>query len=112
MVTFSVILKELRDERGLTQEELAIATHLTKTSISRYENGKRLDPGRSELIKLANFFNVSLDYLVGESEIKESLSIKEVEKAFSGLDDDNKLKAISYVNYLMKEQEENANKKK
>ena len=57
-------LKELRIEQGVGQVELAKAINVSKGIISLWENGLR-EPKLSNLITLAKFFEVSLDYLVG-----------------------------------------------
>ena len=56
-------LKELRNKRGISQLRLATELNTTQNTISRYETGER-EPGIAELIKIAEFFNVSIDYLV------------------------------------------------
>ena len=57
-------LKELRIEQGVGQVELAKAINVSKGIISLWENGLR-EPKLSNLIALAKFFEVSLDYLAG-----------------------------------------------
>lgn len=57
-------LKELRLERNLGQIELANAIQVSKGIISLWENGLR-EPNMYSLIKLAQFFNISIDELVG-----------------------------------------------
>ena len=57
-------LRELRTERNLTQLRLAMELNTTQNTISRYETGER-EPGISELISLAEYFSVSVDYLIG-----------------------------------------------
>ena len=66
-MTFSERLKQLRTERKLTQEMLSKESGLTKSSIAMYETGKR-KPKIEVLERLADFFNVDLDYLVGKSD--------------------------------------------
>lgn len=61
---FSIILKELREEKGLGQVELAKALSVSKGIISLWENGLR-EPKLSNLIILSEFFSVSIDYLAG-----------------------------------------------
>lgn len=61
---FSLRLKELRQERGVRQIELAKKLEVSKGIISLWENGLR-EPNMYSLIKLAKFFNVTIDYLVG-----------------------------------------------
>ena len=69
MEKFSDRLKELRLERGLTQVELANAlnNYISHQAIDFWERGVR-DIKLSNAIKLAKFFDVSLDYLAGLSD--------------------------------------------
>ena len=60
-------LKELRLANGLTQKELAKSIEVGITTISEYESGK-IVPKHEGLLKLANYFNVSVDYLTGVSD--------------------------------------------
>lgn len=76
MSTFSERLKSLRKKFKLTQKQLAEKFYLDDSSISKYENGKAL-PENELLQNLADFFNVSVDYLLGRTEIKNTLSEKE-----------------------------------
>jgi transcriptional regulator with XRE-family HTH domain len=64
MNKFAERLKELRIENGLSQDELAIKTQISQSSISLYELGKRT-PTIDIAIILCNFFKVSADYLIG-----------------------------------------------
>lgn len=56
-------LKELRKTKGISQLRLATELNTTQNTISRYETGER-EPGLFELIKIADYFNVSIDYLL------------------------------------------------
>ncbi len=56
-------LKELRKAKGISQLKLALDLNTNQNTISRYENGQR-EPGIGELIKIADYFNVSVDYLL------------------------------------------------
>ncbi len=62
-VNFYKVLKELRLEENLTQEDISNLLHIDRSNIANYERGKRL-PSIESLIKIAEFFNVSLDYLI------------------------------------------------
>ena len=55
-------MKELRKSFGLTQTELAEKTGLSRVNYTRYENGK-IRPDYETIIKLADFYDVSLDEL-------------------------------------------------
>lgn len=59
-------LKEIRKSKGISQLKLAMDLNMSQNTISRYETGDR-EPGIAELIKIADYFNVSIDYLVGRT---------------------------------------------
>ena len=63
-------LKDLRVERGLTLEQLAEQTHLSKSALGSYEAEDFKDISHYALIKLAKFYGVTADYLLGLSETK------------------------------------------
>ena len=65
--SFRIRLKELRQMKKLKQTELAEILNVTYRSVQNYEAGDR-EPNIDKLIFLANYFNVSLDYLVGISD--------------------------------------------
>lgn len=56
-------IRELRKARGISQLKLAMDLNTNQNTISRYETGER-EPGINELIKIADYFNVSVDYLL------------------------------------------------
>ena len=56
-------LRELRKTRGISQLKLAMDLNTNQNTISRYETGER-EPGITELITLADYFDVSVDYLL------------------------------------------------
>lgn len=61
---FAENLKSLRQEKGIGQVELAQKINVSKGIISLWENGLR-EPGMYSLIALADFFGVTVDYLIG-----------------------------------------------
>ncbi len=62
-------IKELRKEKGITQLKLAMELHMAQNTVSRYESGER-EPGIAELVRLADYFGVSIDYLVGRTDAR------------------------------------------
>ena len=58
-------LKDLRVERGLTLEQLAKQTHLSKSALGSYEGDNFKDISHYALIELAKFYEVTVDYLLG-----------------------------------------------
>ncbi len=68
METIGAKIKQLREEIGLSQMELSKKVDISQSAIARYELGKT-EPKASDIIKLAEFFCVSADYLLGLSDI-------------------------------------------
>lgn len=56
-------LRETRKARGISQVKLAMELNTNQNTISRYETNER-EPGLAELIKIADYFHVSIDYLL------------------------------------------------
>lgn len=67
-------LKQLRKEYKLTQTDLGNKINVTKVSISGYENGNR-SPDTETLTRLADYFDVSTDYLLGRSDVRTMAGI-------------------------------------
>ena len=65
-------LKKLREQERLSQESLALKLNVSQSTISAYETGERT-PDLETFIKIADLFNVSLDYLCGKSNTKQSI---------------------------------------
>jgi transcriptional regulator with XRE-family HTH domain len=70
-------IKELRKEHNLTQQQFAALLNLNDSTISLYENGKR-EPEFPTLMKIADNFNVTVDWLLGRTDNK-SIAIVENE---------------------------------
>jgi transcriptional regulator with XRE-family HTH domain len=69
VIMFSKRLKSLRLDSNLKQSELANKLKIANSTVSMYEQGRR-SPDVDTLRKLALFFNVSIDYLLGKSDVK------------------------------------------
>lgn len=63
-------LKELRREKGISQIKLSMDLNTNQNTISRYENKSR-EAGYEMLIKIADYFDVSIDYLLGRTNNKK-----------------------------------------
>lgn len=66
MGEFSVVFKSLRQRERLSQQELGEKLGIAKSTISMYENGNR-EPDLETLEKIADFFNVDMNYLLGHA---------------------------------------------
>ncbi|QDX92022.1 XRE family transcriptional regulator [Brevibacillus laterosporus] len=74
-MVFKKRLKELRAEKMITQEELARALDIPESTIRRLESSDQSLPRHERLEKIADFFNVSVDYLLGRTNEKCSTDI-------------------------------------
>lgn len=68
MSKFKERLKELRIEKNLTQKQLSKKLNISEDSIYNWENG-RSEPSITDLINLSIILDVTIDYLVGKTEI-------------------------------------------
>lgn len=90
-------IKELRLEKGLTLKQLGKMLNLGESTMSMYESGKR-SPDYNTLLKLSEIFNVSTDYLLGKTEIKNPS-----DKISNAVEDDPQL--LDFWNELKKREE-------
>lgn len=63
----------LRKEKALTQEQVADIINVSRQTYASYENG--VNPGLEAVIKLAKYFEVSIDYLAGITDVRENINI-------------------------------------
>ena len=99
-------LKELRTNKKLNQQKLAMDLNTTQSTISNYEMGA-YQPDIAMLIKLAQYFGVSVDYLIGNSDIKmpikgEILPQDEIEMLikYRSLTEEQKEKLLSFAEWV------------
>ncbi|AOY78145.1 helix-turn-helix domain-containing protein [Clostridium formicaceticum] len=118
-MNFSHRLKQLRKEKKLTQEDLAIQLNKTRSTVAGYET-ERKEPDYDTLKKIAEFFDVSIDYLLGHSDTPHSYSSKNCiteTKARYGLDNkdlpDEAIKQIEdYIEFIKQKYHSSENNKK
>ena len=78
-------LKNLRNKRNITQKDLAKKFLFCKGNISRYETGIR-QPDLGLLIKMANYFDVTSDYLLGLSDLPKQFYVRDEKKNYYYID--------------------------
>lgn len=101
---FKIRLTLLRKEKKLTQTELAERMGVNKATISKYEKGIA-SPSYEMLWNLAEFFDVSVDYLIGRSnsfngDPKLNKEISEIVKLFDSMTDEEKEKTIKMIRIM------------
>ena len=109
-------IKLLREERNIYQKDLAKLLGVSIPAINYYENEKRaMDTETAST--LAKYFDVSIDYLLGKSDIRNNREIKidDIDIAFAsgikGLNDENKAVAKSIIDSLLAKQKMEEDKK-
>lgn len=100
-------LKELRKQANKTQTEIAKQLHISQSNYGKYELDQ-LEPSIETLCNLADYYNVSLDYLVGRTHKNELGFLQDYQidfvKAFLKLNEANQLNAAIYVATLLAKQ--------
>lgn len=93
-------LKNLRLEKDVTLEELAQSIGSSRSLLSKYERGAS-EPGLRQLKKLADFYDVSLDYLFGFTcDKRPVISSERLNELFASLSENKKREAIRYLQFL------------
>lgn len=78
-------IRDLRKEKKMSQEELGKYLNVSKVSVSGYENDTR-EPSKDAIVKLAQLFGVSTDYLLGNTNKKHYYDLTEKDKKDVGLE--------------------------
>lgn len=104
---FSERLKMLRCENNMTQKDVAKIIHVQPTSIANYESGRNRAP-YTKLKKLADYFEIPIEYLLGDSDNVSSLKdddesdedLKELYDIYSSLEDNKKKEVKDFMKWL------------
>lgn len=101
---FGKIIKELRKQWGLTQLQFGEKIGLAESTISLYENSNR-QPDFETLIKIANYFDVSTDFLLGRTNVRKQMDSNDVEtlqflSLLDRLNAEGKKNAFQYLTFL------------
>lgn len=102
-MNFSERLKNLRLEAGYTQKNLAETLNINQPRIVEWEKGKN-NPNKKSLENLANLFNVSVSYLLGETDTRSELEISTI---YEKLSPKGKEHVLSFAKNTLKEEQKN-----
>ncbi len=102
-------IKQLREEKHLSQQRLALDLNVSQATVSKYELGQT-DPDIQMIVNLAKYFRVSADYLLEISDDKQNISdnrLSETEKQlivdFKRLNEIQQAKLLAYLQGLLQE---------
>jgi transcriptional regulator with XRE-family HTH domain len=113
--TFGKRLKEIRIERGLRQEDIGAIVHVGKSTVSQWENNVHV-PDIETIAKIASHLNVSIDYLLGRTDIRNPDQPDEDIIAFlraaEGLTEDEKREVLAYIEFRKAQRRKAAEEKK
>lgn len=102
---FGKRLIELREELNLTRDDLANRINITYSALAKYETNKRF-PDKETLGKLADYFNVSVDYLLCRTNIKNfndfPAPVRRVAELFAGVDGEKAERLEELLRELLK----------
>ena len=112
-------MKKIRESLQLTQVKVANDLKLSRQVYNFYENGKR-NPDMQSLIKIADYYGVSIDYLLGRTNVikPENIDEDDLLSKINTADSETKASVEQFLNYLLyekerknKEKEDNSTKK-
>lgn len=101
--TFPIRLKELRKKKELTQAELSKLLNCSLSKIAMLETSKR-EPVKEDLLRISEFFNVSVDYLLGKTSIENYITTDEISKiikSYESLPKEAQEHINSYIEFLV-----------
>lgn len=105
---FCVRIKDLREQKCITQIELAKILNLSKSTVAMWESNKDRYPTIDTLFKLSDLFDVSIDYLLGKEDknIMQTTSPNQQKllNYFNACDEITQEQIIGYVEYLYKKE--------
>lgn len=99
-MTFSDRLRQLRQEKKLTQSALGQAVDISPRMISFYESGNHFPRDEIILKRLADLFEVSLDYLLGHSDLREEASLKKLCGTYRELTPAERRTVMEFMDFL------------
>ena len=100
-------IKLLREEKGLKQDELSKILGVSPSAIGMYERDER-EPNDDITLKLAEFFNVTTDYLLGKSDnrnienIRDNFKIELSTKEYKNITDEQKKQIEDFAKFILK----------
>lgn len=104
-MTFSERLRQLRQEKKMTQAALGQAVDISPRMISFYESGNHFPRDEIILKRIADLFEVSVDYLLGHSDLREEVSLKKLCSMYRGLTAADRRTIMEFMEFLAEKAE-------
>lgn len=103
-MTFGERLRSLREERNITQKTLAGVLGVSPRMVSFYESGAHFPRDEHLLLKMAEHFGCSTDYLLGYSDLREEGALHRLNAAFQALPEAERVSLLEFLDYLSAKQ--------
>ena len=100
-MTFGERLRELREERDVTQKALAEVLGVSPRMVSFYESGAHFLSDGEQLCRLADYFDVTTDYLLGRSALRSPDQAKRFNMLLTALPEAERKSIMDYSEYLL-----------
>ena len=97
---FSERLRQLRQEKKMTQAVLGRAIDISPRMISFYEGGNHFPRDEIILKRIADLFGVSMDYLLGHSDLREAATLKKLCVTFRDLAQPDRETVMAFMEFL------------
>ena len=102
---FALRLKEAREDKGMSQEELGSKVGLSKAAISQYESSKHM-PSIEHSRSIADALQVSYNWLIGFSEQRYKIEAQHLSEVYIQLSDERKKELYNYAEYLKRKDDD------
>lgn len=100
-MSFGERLRELREERNVTQKTLAGILGVSPRMVSFYESGEHFLSDEFQLCRLADYFDVSTDYLLGRSSVRAAGQAERLNLCFASLSEADRKSLLDYSEFLL-----------
>lgn len=99
-MSFGTRLRELREDHDMTQKEVAAIISVSTRMISFYETGEHFPRDERILCKLADYFHVSVDYLLDHSDVRSEKEVQDLLDLFYALSTPARKSLLDYAVFL------------
>lgn len=100
-MTFGERLRELREDKGITQKQLGALLGVSGRQVGNYEADNTFPRDEIMFRSILSIFDVSADYILGLSQVKNALTVDEINKLYNSLPAKGQQEAVDYLNYLL-----------
>ncbi len=108
------LIEDLCDQKGINITQMCEEADIARSNMSEYKSGRKKSLGVPILLKIANYFDVTVDYLIGNEKppvIVSDNGQREIDEIFNSLSPDNRAKLLELARLYLDAQSSNGEKK-